>query len=134
MPTFAFEPPLPTTAPATNAFVQTVRVLDEGKPIGSATWTIPAIDNGILQILTLEITAPQRRQGHAKRLLLQVLKQGDTLCRLKKRKFRKAWMLVRQKEQVVGRSFLTGQSFHHVSTINNLLKDEDALIYVRAFD
>ena len=132
MPTFAFEPPLPTIAPA--AFVQTVRITDEGAPVGTATWSIPATDNGVLQILTLEITTPHRRQGHAKRLLNEVLKQGNALCRLRKKKLRKAWMIIRQKEQVVGRSFLTGQSFHHVSTIGNLLKDEDALVYVRAFD
>lgn len=132
MPTFAFDPPLPT-APV-SSFVQTVRVMDDGKPIGSATWSIPAIDVGALQILTMEINAPNRRQGHAKRLLIEVLKQGTGFCKLKKKKLRKAWMLVRQKEQVVGRSFLTGQSFHHVNTISNLLKDEDALIYIRAFD
>jgi ribosomal protein S18 acetylase RimI-like enzyme len=134
MPTFSFEPPLPTTATTTTAFVQTIRVLDEGKLIGQATWSIPAIDNGVLQILTLDITASQRRQGHARQLLLQAIKQGDGFCKLKRRKLRKAWMLVRQKEQIIGRSFLTGQSFHHVSTINNLFKDEDALVYVRAFD
>ncbi len=132
MPAFAFEPPLPPVPP--DAFVQTVRIREEGQPIGSATWSIPSIDNGVLQILTLDITAGHRRQGNAKRLLLEVLKQGTAYCKLKKKKLRKAWILVQHKEQVIGRSFLTGQSFHHVSTISNLLKDQDGLIYVRAFD
>ena len=132
MPSFVFEPPVPTAPP--TSFFQTVRILEDGQPIGSATWTVPSIDGGVLQILTLQITAGHRRQGNAKRLLIEVIRQATALCKLKKKKLRKAWMLIEQKEQVVGRSFLTGQSFHHVSTIGNLMKDQDALVYVRAFD
>lgn len=132
MPSYAYEPPLPPVAP--NAFVQTVRLTEDGHPIGSAVWSIPDIDAGVLQILTMEIAPAHARRGHGKRLLAEVLRQGQALCKSRKRKLRKAWMLVRQKGQVVGRSFLTGQSFHHVSTVSNLLKDEDGLIYIRAFD
>src|SRR5688572_2651125 len=132
MPSFAFEPPVPTAPP--TSFFQTIRIMEDGQTIGSATWTVPSIDGGVLQILTLQITAGHRRQGNAKRLLVEVIRQATALCKLKKKKLRKAWMLIEQKEQVVGRSFLTGQSFHHVSTISNLMKDQDALVYVRAFD
>jgi ribosomal protein S18 acetylase RimI-like enzyme len=132
MASYSYEPPLPPTAP--NAFVQVVRLTDEGQPIGVAVWSLPDIDAGALQILTMEIYAPHRRRGHGKRLLSEVLKQGNALCKSRKRKLRKAWMLVRQKGEVVGRSFLTGQSFHHVTTVSHLLKDEDGLVYIRAFD
>jgi hypothetical protein len=132
MSTFIYQPPLPRTAPA--SFVQTVRMTAEGKDIGGATWVIPAVDGGVMQLLTLEITATNRRHGYAKQLLSEVLGQGNALCKLRKKKLRKVWMLVQQKEQVIGRSFLTGQSFHHVATVSNLLKDEDGLVYVRAFD
>ena len=132
MASYSYEPPLPPVAP--NAFVQTVRMTDEGEPIGYATWSIPDIDAGVLQILSMALLPAHRRRGPGKRLLREVLKQGHARCKSRKRKLRKAWMLVRQKGQVVGRSFLPGQSFHHVSTISNLLKDEDGLVYIRAFD
>ncbi|HEV7301327.1 MAG TPA: GNAT family N-acetyltransferase [Tepidisphaeraceae bacterium] len=132
MATFSYEPPLPPVAP--DAFIQTVYLVEEGTRIGAATWVIPDIDAGVLQILTMEIVPAHRRHGHGKRLLSEVLKQGNALCRSRKRKLRKSWMLMRHKGQVVGRSFLTGQSFHHVSTISHLLKDEDGLVYIRAFD
>jgi hypothetical protein len=35
---------------------------------------------------------------------------------------------------VIARAFLTAQSFHHTSTLKDVLRDEDLLIYVRAFD
>jgi ribosomal protein S18 acetylase RimI-like enzyme len=132
MSVFTYEPALPPVAP--DAFVQTIRLTDEGKPVATATWTVPAIDSAVLQILTLEVDEKSRRQGHAKKLMAEVLKQGTLLCKSRKKKLRKAWILVRQKEQIVGRAFLTGQSFHHVATLPNLLKDEDGLVYVRAFD
>jgi ribosomal protein S18 acetylase RimI-like enzyme len=132
MATFAYEPQLPPTAP--DLFIQTVHLSDEGKPVGAATWVIPHVDSGVLQILSLEIRVEHRRHGHAKRLLAEVIRQATQLCKSRKKKLRKAWMLLRQKNQVVGRSFLTGQSFHHVTTLSNLLKDEDGLVYVRAFD
>src|SRR5690348_15722587 len=106
MSTFIYQPPLPRTAPA--SFVQTVRMTAEGKDIGGATWVIPAVDGGVMQLLTLEITATNRRHGYAKQLLSEVLGQGNALCKLRKKKLRKVWMLVQQKEQVIGRSFLTG--------------------------
>jgi GNAT superfamily N-acetyltransferase len=132
MATFSYEPPLPPLAP--DAFVQTVHLSEEGERIGAATWVIPDIEAGVLQILTMEIAQPHRRRGHGKRLLSEVLKQGNALCKTRKRKLRKSWMLLRHKGQVVGRSFLTGQSFHHVTTVSHLLKDEDGLVYIRAFD
>lgn len=132
MATFAYEPTLPPIAP--EIFVQTIRLSDEGKPVGTAMWVVPHVDSGVLQVLLLEIHEDDRRHGHAKRLLAEVIKQATLLCKSRKKKLRKAWMLLRQKNQVVGRSFLTGQSFHHVTTLSNLLKDEDGLVYIRAFD
>jgi ribosomal protein S18 acetylase RimI-like enzyme len=132
MAVFTYEPALPPVAP--DAFVQTIRLADEGKPVATATWSLPAIDAAVLQILTFEVAKDHRRHGHAKSLMTEMLRQGTLLCKSRKKKLRKAWILVRQKEQVVGRAFLTGQSFHHVATLPNLLKDEDGLVYVRAFD
>jgi hypothetical protein len=47
---------------------------------------------------------------------------------------RRLWIAVEQKTQIIGRSFLTGLGFHHVATVSNLMKDQDALVYTRSFD
>jgi len=41
---------------------------------------------------------------------------------------------VRQKEQVIARSFLMLHGFNHMASVKDLLEDEDGLVYVRTFD
>ena len=66
--------------------------------------------------------------------MAQLLLQARLLGKLRKIKVRRVWIGVGHKTQVVGRSFLTGEGFHHVGSTGGLLHDEDQLIYVKALD
>jgi len=133
MSDFSYDPPLPVGP--VDGFIQTVRLLDNGKSIGLAKWYVPGDGrDGVAQLLELSTVTTIRRTGHGKRLLDATI---DEIRRfLKARKFpqRRIWMNVNQKDHVIGRAFLTGAGFHHVSTIAGLLKGQDALIYVLSLD
>src|SRR3954468_14250764 len=135
MPDLTFDPPLPTKAtPGISGFLQTVTLRDRDQPIAVARWHAPAGGEGVVQLVELSVSPAQARQGHARRLLQAVVEQATKLQRGRKVALRRMWISLEQKSQVNGRAFLTGNGFHHVATVSNLLKDQDALIYSRSFD
>jgi GNAT superfamily N-acetyltransferase len=127
---FEHDPPLPTAEPDT--FVQTVRLVDDGRVLGSAKWVAPSATVGTVQLIEVHVDPAVRRAGHGRRLLHQVVAQAVSLHLSRKIHLRRIWIGVGHKSQVVGRSFLTGEGFHHVGSSGGLLGDEDLLIYVRA--
>jgi hypothetical protein len=49
-------------------------------------------------------------------------------------RLRRIWVAVGHKNQVIARAFLVAHGFHHVASLTQLLRDQDALIYTRTFD
>jgi GNAT superfamily N-acetyltransferase len=127
---FEFDPPLPTAE--TDTFVQNVRLVDDGRLLGSARWVAPAATIGTVQLIELHVDPAVRRAGHGRRLMQQLIAQAVSLHTARKTHLRRIWAGVGHKSQVIGRSFLTGEGFHHVGSSGGLLGDEDLLIYVRA--
>lgn len=132
MPELTFHPPLP--AHPSGAFHQQIRLNDGPRLLGTATWHAPDSAHGVVQVLDLTVLPPHARQGHGGRLLGAVIQQAKQICQARGVKLRRVWFGIEQKSQVVARAFLTKHGFHHVATIGNLLKDEDELIYVKAYD
>ncbi len=127
-----YDPPLPRK-PGIAPFVQTIRLMDGDETIGRAMWH-SAGDDGIVQILTLTVFPPHQRVGHGRRLMNAIFDQGRKLGAARTQPLRRMWICVEQKSQIIGRAFLTGSGFHHVATLTDLLKKQDALLYTRTFD
>ncbi len=117
------------------AFYQTIRLVDGPKVIGQARWQ-SSLDpaGGVVQILELRVAESARRLGNGRRLMEAVQGQAIKHFKLKNAKLRRMWMVIEQKRQVVGRSFVMQFGFHHVGTVPRLLEDEDLLVYMRTFD
>jgi GNAT superfamily N-acetyltransferase len=126
--------PLPG-APVAGTFVQTLFLQDGERVLGRAVWSAADPSQGVIQILELWIDPPIRRGGHGRRLLRGVIEQARAYHKLGKQKnVRRLWVGIGHKSRVVGRAFLTGEGFHHISTTGGLLQDEDQLIYVKSLD
>jgi hypothetical protein len=133
MADFSYVPPLP--AKSTNeGFMQTVRLLDGGKPIGTARWHVrPGAADGVAQLLDLTITGSPR-EGSGRLLLDAFFKQARGYFKTRGTRLRRVWIAVEQKGQVIGRAFLTEHGFHHVATLGELMHAQDTLLYMKSFD
>jgi GNAT superfamily N-acetyltransferase len=134
-----YDPPLPAkgAGPAPGApFIQSIQCLNAGGIVmGKAIWHAPdGAADGVFQILHLQVRPELRRQGLGGRLLEASIIQATQWHRARRIPLRRAWLSVEQKSQVIARAFLTQHGFHHIATASNLHKDQDALIYIRAFD
>lgn len=111
-----------------------LRLTFAGQAIGEAAWAVtgPASD-GVVQVLRFTIEEPHRRQGHGGRMMKEVVTQARRALEAKGAKLRRVWVAVEQKTQIPARAFLTHQGFHHVSTVENLLKRQDLLVYVKSY-
>src|SRR5688572_6771830 len=109
-----------------------LRLTFAGQSIGAASWTLTGLaENGVVQVLHIAVDEPHRRQGHGGRMLKELIAQAQRALIAKGSKLRRVWAAVEQKTQINARAFLTQQGFHHVTTIENLLKRQDLLIYVK---
>ena len=133
MPDFSYDPPLPNGP--TPGFVQTVRLMSAGKPIGYARWHVPGdASAGVVQLLELTVACERRRNHHGQQLWEAMLDQVRRYFKSRQVRPRRMWIALEQKEQVVGRAFLTRVGFHHVATIPSLLKEQDAMVYLLSLD
>jgi ribosomal protein S18 acetylase RimI-like enzyme len=133
MPELSFEPPITETDP--RGFVQTVRLTDSHTLIGQARWHVAGDGrDGVVQILGFEIATEHRRAGHGKRLWDATMDQVRRYFKAGGNRPRRVWINIEQKQQVVGRAFLTQLGFHHVATLPTLLKDQDAMVYLLSLD
>ena len=133
MPDFAHQPLVPAVA-SPGGFVQQI-TLNEGRlPVGRIVWFLPAHDDGVMQILELQVDPAHRRQGHASRLLDEAIAQARLLCKRRGIHLRRTWVAVEQKSQIIARAFLTRHGYHHTSTAANLLKNQDVLVYQKAWE
>ena len=106
----------------------------QGQLIGAAAWHLNCVDEGVVQLVELTIDPKLRRQGHAGALLNETIAQARSVCRMKRVPLRRVWVALEQKTQVLARAFLTKHGFHHTSSVTDLLRDQDLLVYVRSFD
>jgi ribosomal protein S18 acetylase RimI-like enzyme len=134
MPDLSYEPPVPTTL-ITSGFVQTIRLTAANKPVGIARWYVGGdAHDGVVQILELTVGINHRRQLYGQQLYDAMLEQVRRFFKAHKIRPRRIWANIEQKDQVVGRAFLTKQGYHHVATIPTLLKDQDAMVYLVSLD
>jgi GNAT superfamily N-acetyltransferase len=127
------DPPTPTGKIA-GVFVQTIQLQDGDRHIGRAIWSVSDAAQGVVQILELTVDPAVHRSGHGRRLLRGVIEQARAFHKPHKTAVRRLWIGVGHKSQVVGRSFLSGEGFHHVATTSGLMRDEDLLVYVKSLD
>src|SRR4051812_34954401 len=136
MSDFNHQPPLPSRLPPheREGFFQTIQLRDGDELLATARWHAPMGQQGVVQLIELVVAPAHCRHGHGSSLLREVIQQATALHKLKKLRLRRLWVSVEQKTQVIARAFLTQNGFHHTATINELLADQDALVYVRTFD
>jgi ribosomal protein S18 acetylase RimI-like enzyme len=129
-----YSPPLPVSRPKKKMgrFVQTITLREGQTVVAQAIWV--SENEGVVQLLHLQVDSNRGRQGYGGRMLDEVVRQAAAYQRLIDVPLRRIWMMVEQKSQVIGRAFLTSQGFHHVGTMNGLYKDQDALMYMRTFN
>ena len=131
MPQLTFDPPL---SPAPG-FLQTIQLAEGDRTLGTARWhALSEGDPGIVQILDFHVPPDIRRQGNGKRLMSALVSQTLTYHQTRNVTPRRLWISVHQKKHVIARAFLTSQGFVHISTVKDLLQDDDALVYIRTFD
>ena len=114
-------------------FLQTLRLVEGRRSLGSARWHCGDPASGVVQILDLTIEPEHQRQGHGGRLLKEMHQRAMEYFRLRRIKPRHAWIVLEQKRQVIARAFVTQHGYHHVATVQDLSKDQDLLVYSRAF-
>jgi GNAT superfamily N-acetyltransferase len=133
MHSFSYTPPLPTK-PTSGPFTQKIVLTDGEDQLGRATWHSTEDAAGVTQILELWIDPAHRRSGLGRRLLLALIEQARAYHRQHQRSLRRLWSGVGHKQQVIGRSFLTREGFHHIGSACGILHDQDMLIYVKSLD
>ncbi len=126
--------PTLSTKPAEGAFLQTLRLVDDANELGRAAWCATDDAAGVSQLLELWINPAHRRSGHGRRLLSAVIEQCRGYHRSHDENFRRMWVGVGHKQQVVGRSFLTREGFHHIGSACGVMRDQDMLVYVKSLD
>lgn len=133
MPSLAYDSALPPSA-STGSFLQTLRLIDGKRTLGVARWHVDDARDGVVQLLELSIDPANRRCGHGRSLFEAVLAQAAEFHRARRIPLRRIWINLRQKDQILARSFLTARGFHHVGSIENLFEGQTGLIYMRSFD
>jgi GNAT superfamily N-acetyltransferase len=127
---FRLSPPIPTKK--TDAlFTQIIHMLD-GRELGRAMWA--ATGDGAVQILELWVDPSCRRAGIGRRLFRAMVENAREFHKLRDEKLRRLWIGVGHKSHIVGRSFLTSEGFHLITSTGGLLMDQDLLIYVKSLD
>lgn len=133
MPDVLFDPLLPVGP--TQGFIQSIRLTEGGQSIGQSRWYVTGDGStGVAQLLELSTSPTHRRTGQGKQLLEVTIDQIRQFFNARRIQPRRVWMNIQQKDQVIGRAFLTEHGFHHVATIPAMLKGQDSLIYVLAMD
>ena len=117
-----------------GAFIQTIQLRDGERVLGRAIWSAADPSQGVVQIVELWVEPKVRRGGHGRRLFRELIEQARAFHKPSKQIVRRLWIAVGHKSQVIGRAFLTGEGFHHISTTGGVYQDEDQLIYVKSLD
>jgi GNAT superfamily N-acetyltransferase len=131
---FQYDPPVTPKLPP-GPFVQHIRTMNGRTVLARACWYLDGDANeGVVQILDLSVADGRGRQGLGTALVGQVLDQAQRALALRGGRLRRVWAAVPQKSRLIGRAFLTARGFHHVTTVSDMLRDEDLLVYQRSMD
>jgi GNAT superfamily N-acetyltransferase len=131
MPEFTYDPPISPD----SGFLQTIRLTEGNETLGTALWQAAEdSEDGIAQILDFSIAAASRRQRNGKQLMQALVAQTRAYHESRKIITRRLWLILRQKRHIVARAFFASEGFVHTGTIKELLRGEDALVYVRTFN
>ena len=117
-----------------ESFIQSLHLGPPKAPLGFARWHSASSMQGVAQILDFLIDPPHRRQGHGRALMQHLITQCAKYGKLRQTPLRRLWIAVAQKDHIHARAFLISQGFHHVVSLGNLLREQDALVYMRTFD
>lgn len=126
--------PIPRGRKTLLPFVQTLSIVKNRRMIGRLTWFAPDTDDGVIQILDIRIEPDYQRQNHGSALLRGAYEQAFSLFKKLGIRPRRIWIAVEQKKHVQARAFLSRHGFHHVSSVKNVFRDQESLIYLKAFD
>lgn len=131
MSSFQYDPPIGKT----NGTLQTIRLMEGRQTIGSARWHAAADDDdGIVQILEFQIEPAHGRQGHGRRLMAALVEQCHAYHRLHGTPLRRIWMTLHHERHILARAFFLSQGFTHTTSIRDVARFEELLVYVRSFD
>ncbi len=111
---------------------RTLDLLIDGKPAATATWVW--IGPGAAQLLSIEVVAPLRRRGHGSTLFKQILDHARQEGQTRNQPLRRFIALAGQKSHLHARAWFTRMGFHHVSTVLNVLLDEEVMVYALGLD
>jgi GNAT superfamily N-acetyltransferase len=114
-------------------FIQTIELLDDDKPIASATWFTTGND-GVVQLLNIRVVPEFQRKGVGTSLFKQLQREADRFMRTRNLRLRRIFCNAEQKTHIVARGFFTKLGFHHVQTLSNTLRNEDILVYLLGCD
>lgn len=118
----------------TLPFAQEIELLAGEKVIARTLWFAPNSEDGVAQVLDLQVFPAYQRQGHGSLLIKAIYEQVKDFFSRTTIPPRRLWLSVEQKKHIHARAFLSRHGFHHVSSIENLHRKQDALIYLKAFD
>ena len=110
----------------------TVRLTDDDRPIGTATYVVTDAGEGLIQLLSMAIVPEHQRRGLGRQLLHGLYDAARQ--QLAPTPLRRAWVCTGNKVHVIARAFLTGEGYHHVGSNGGIYRDQDLLIYVKSFD
>lgn len=133
MSDFIIEPSLTKIATG-QAFVQTIRIENNGVTVAKAIWHSTGNAEGVAQLIDLEVAPEHRRHKHGTRLMHEAVRQMKLYFARLQIPQRRIWVGVEQKSQVIARAFLMMHGFHHMNTVDTLFDKQDLLIYVRTLD
>jgi GNAT superfamily N-acetyltransferase len=125
--------------PAANAtvtlpFIQTVELSnDAGNRLAHAIWFTNGRD-GAIQLLHLEVEPAERRRGVGTKLFGMLKKEADLFFRSRGQRLRRVFLNAAHRDDIVFRGWLTKQGFHPTNTMTNVLKQQDAMIYLLGCD
>lgn len=122
------------SAPQDEPFFQTVRLTLGEQEIGRCRWHVggtPA--EGVAQLVEIYVQPPYRRQGYGGRIMREMFTQAQRWFAAHDARLRRVWLAVEHKSHITARAFLTSHGYHHMATVPDMLKDQDQLIYTKAF-
>jgi hypothetical protein len=67
-------------------------------------------------------------------LFKEVIAQATSYFKVNRCKLRRVWAAVEHEQHVKARAFLTAHGFHHITSMTNLYRTQEQLLYTRSFD
>jgi GNAT superfamily N-acetyltransferase len=123
----------PANAAARMPLVQTVELLEEGKPVARAVWHTRGLD-GAIDLLHVEVEPGHRRRGVGTKLFTLLKKEADLFFKTRGQRLRRVVTQAAHRDDIVFRGWLTKQGFHPTNTMTNVRHKQDVMIYLLGCD